>query len=267
MRSKCVFDGENYEALNAARGPVVVEIVDQLGERLGLRTAIDVGCGTGFFTALLESLGLRVLGVDGREENIEEAQKRFPRGRFLRMDAEDAALRGLGSFDLVFCFGLLYHLENPLLAIRHLRAMTKELLLVEGVISPGEEPSMTLIDEASSQDQGLNHVAFYPTEACLAKMLYRGGFPYIYRVTRVPEHPEYHDRPGWRKNRTVLAASCADLKTELLKALTEPAAGILPWDAASGVRGPAALNKLRRFWHRPLRAKLKTIRSLTARLS
>src|SRR5580765_2579479 len=117
--------------------------------------------------------GPKVIGVDGRQQNVEEARRRFPEIAFRHCDAQDAALRALGQFDLVFCFGLLYHLENPLLTIRHLHAMTTKLLLVEAVIFPGEEPIMALVDEGMTEDQGLNHFAFYPTEACLIKMLYR----------------------------------------------------------------------------------------------
>ena len=65
-----------------------------------------------------------MLGVDGRQENVEEAQRRFPQIPFRICNAQESALRDLGRFDLVFCFGLLYHLENPLIAIRQLCAMT-----------------------------------------------------------------------------------------------------------------------------------------------
>ena len=39
----------------------------------------------------------------------------------------------LGEFDLVLCFGLLYHLENPMRTIRHLRALTGQGLLLESM--------------------------------------------------------------------------------------------------------------------------------------
>jgi 2-polyprenyl-3-methyl-5-hydroxy-6-metoxy-1,4-benzoquinol methylase len=104
---------------------------------LGLRTALDVGCGLGHFSGLLHSSGLQVSAVDGRQGNVEEGRRRYPQVSFRKFDAEDYALRELGKFDLVFCFGLLYHLENPMLTIRHLQAMTKTLLLVEAVTFPG----------------------------------------------------------------------------------------------------------------------------------
>jgi tRNA (mo5U34)-methyltransferase len=52
-----------------------------------------------------------------------------------------------GIFDVTYCFGLLYHLRHPLLAIDKLRAVTGRVALVNNQITP----------EADA-----NHVAFYP---------------------------------------------------------------------------------------------------------
>ncbi|HEY2613608.1 MAG TPA: hypothetical protein VGI94_22565, partial [Reyranella sp.] len=52
------------------------------------------------------------------------ARKRFPDIPFAQGDIENAGIVALGRFDLTLCFGLLYHLENPMLAIRHLRALS-----------------------------------------------------------------------------------------------------------------------------------------------
>lgn len=152
---------------------MVAELVEVPGEGLGLQTTVDVARGLGYFTKLLDCLGLYMLGVDGARRFWRRGSGGFLRGVFLRMEVEGGLL-DLGCFDLVFCLWLLYDLENPL------RAMTRRLLAVEGVTYPGEEPSMTLVNEASSEDPGgWPHMAFYPTEACLVKMLYRAGFPRV----------------------------------------------------------------------------------------
>src|SRR5260370_25558098 len=142
LSSPRVFDQAHYDSLNVARGAKVSEILSELKDKLGLQTAIDVGCGFGYFSALLGSLGLAVSGVEGRRENAEEAARRTPGVVFHTLNAEDPALASLGRFDLVFCFGLLYHLENPFLAVRHLHAITEKILLVECVVFPGSEPIM-----------------------------------------------------------------------------------------------------------------------------
>jgi SAM-dependent methyltransferase len=257
-----IFDHQHYELLNSSRGAVVSRLLHELKVPLGLRTAIDVGCGLGFFSGLLRSLGLEIMGVDGRQQNVKEAQRRNPDIRFARFDAEDPSLRTLGIFDLVFCFGLLYHLENPLLTIRHLYAMTKKLLFVEAVIFPGDEPIMGLIDEAWHDDQGLNHVAFYPTEACLIKMLFRVGFPYVYEFTQQPDHADYNETSNSRRVRTMLAASLTPIISKQLALVREPHSLIQPWDVKSGLAPENAVQKLKRFVDKPLPEKMKSIRRI-----
>ena len=96
---------------------------------LGLHTALDLGCGVGYFSTMLRDLGLSVTAADARPKNIAEARSRHPGIDFRVADAEDASLASLGTFDLVVCFGLLYHLENPLRAMRNLRALTGKILV------------------------------------------------------------------------------------------------------------------------------------------
>ncbi len=260
-----VFDQKLYESLNSSRAEVVKRLLSELKEKLGLRTAIDIGCGVGYFAGLLRNLGFEITAVDGRQENVEEARRRFPQVRFETCDAEDPGLRQLGTFDLVFCFGLLYHLQNPLLTIRHLHVMTRQLLLVEAVIFPGETPIMGLVDEGLTEDQGLSHFAFYPTEACLVKMLYRAGFAFVYRFKKMPDHPDYRAGLGWRKVRTLLAASHADLHSALLTPVPEPNMAIRPWDGTSGIGGVDSVNRLLRFAGKPLPQKVQTIKRLLRR--
>lgn len=265
MASTRIFDQQHYDPLNSSRGEVVSRLLAEIKMPLGLRTAVDVGCGLGHFSGLLQSIGFEITGVDGRQQNVEEAQRRNPNIRFLRFDAEDPSLRSLGRFDLVFCFGLLYHLENPLLAIRHLRAMTEKLLLVEGVIFPGDEPTMGLVDEGPSEDQGLNHIAFYPTETCLQKMLYCAGFRFVYRFTTPPEHPGYHRSGRIPKIRSMLAASHELITSSQLEVVPQPSTPIQPWDAENVAANTSSAEALRGFSQKRLSEKLKILSFLVRR--
>jgi hypothetical protein len=121
---------------------------------------------------------------------------------------------------------------------------------------------MALVDEGPGDDQGLNHFAFYPTEACYQKMLYRAGFSCVYRFARMPEHPDYHGAPGWRRARTMLVASHTPLPGTLLTPVLEPSTTIRPWDGTSGVAGPDRVNRLLRFAWKPLPQKIETIKRL-----
>ena len=260
MSAPRVFDLRHYELLNRARGDVVVRLLTELRPKLGLRTAVDVGCGVGHFSGLLQSQGLETTGVDGRKENSEEAARRNQGIPFHTINAEDSQLVSLGRFDLVFCFGLLYHLENPLRAIRHLSAMTNNLLLIEAVIFPGDEPGMVLIDEFELDDQGLEHIAFYPTESCLVKMLYRAGFLRVYGLKKQPDHPEYHQSPASRRVRTMLAASCGPLDCAQLVEIKEPRSAVTPWDSAVTGEPSGEMLKLGRVASKPVIDRVAAIK-------
>lgn len=262
MSAPRIFDEQHYERLNSSRAAVVSALLAELKQPLGLETALDVGCGLGYFSGLLHSLGLDVTAIDGRPENAEAAARRNPGVKFYSYNAEDPALQTLGKFDLVFCFGLLYHLENPLLAIRHLHAMTKKLMLVEGVILQGDKPIMALIDEEVYDDQGLNHLAFYPTEACLVKMIYRSGMKCVYRLKIQPNHPNYRSGSGMPRVRTVLAATVNPVSSKLLEATLEPGTAIRPWDPSTVTSEHEGLQKLRRFLRTSMPQKMKLVRTI-----
>jgi FkbM family methyltransferase len=185
-------------------------------------TALDAGCGIGFFSNHLAQHGLKVTGIDARAENVAEAKSRYPGVDFRAQDVEDPSIRDLGSFDLVLCYGLLYHLENPFRAVRNLYEVTGRVLLIESLIAPYEGPLALLADESQGEDQALRHVAFIPTEACLVKMLYRAGFPAVYRLAEQPDHEEFRETLRQRRRRTVIAASKIDLRCDLLQAVPEP---------------------------------------------
>jgi SAM-dependent methyltransferase len=227
-----VFDQEHYIALNSTRSAFVSRFLPAWKSKFAMETAIDVGCGFGFFSSYLAERGFKVTAVDGREENAREAQRRNPSATISRYDAEDPQLASLGCYDFVLCFGLLYHLENPFRAIRILKSLTRHMLLLEGMCIPSSEPVMRLLDEGATDDQGLKHVAFYPSEACLIKMLYRAGFPCVYQFLEKPEHPDYQDNVERFRYRTILLASNDALRQPGVQLASEPVTPESLWQTA-----------------------------------
>jgi len=216
-----IFDRDFAQDYTKARQTVIRELLGPLKEPMQLASALDLGCGIGYFSKFLADLGFNVVAIDGRTENASEGQKRYPQVKFLSRDAEDPALPELGAFDLVLCVGLLYHLENPFRVIRSLHSLTKKVLIVEAMCAPGKEPALHLVDEERGEDQGLHYVAFYPTEACLVKMMYRAGFPHVYGFCTLPDHYLFHASFWRRQERTMLVASKEALKTSNLVPLSD----------------------------------------------
>lgn len=216
MANSTIFDEQSYQRRNAALTSVLRSVLPGLRERLHLETALHVGCGAGYFSALLAELGIQVQGVDGREENVRTAQLRLPSIPFRVANVEELDRESLGTFDLVFCFGLLYHLENPFRAIRNLYRITGKMLLVESMCIPEEGAQMHLLEEGRLADQALQYVAIYPSETALVKMLRHAGFAHVYCFRSAPDHIDFQ-RSFWRKPvRTLLLASNTSLDNPAL---------------------------------------------------
>ena len=118
-----------------------LEMVNQLveshfGARLPEISCLDVGCHEGFYTMAMARQGMRrVVGMDVREINLRKARFvaealgianiSFQQGNCEQLRAEE-----IGQYDLVLFLGILYHLENPMLCLRNVRSVTKELCIV-----------------------------------------------------------------------------------------------------------------------------------------
>lgn len=120
--------------------------------------------------------GFRILGLDARADNIHAAAQRCSGIQFVVSNIEDAKPENLGQFDMILCTGLLYHLENPLLAIRNFYALAKKFLVIEPMIIHESLPMAALVSEKDERDQAIQGVAFVASEQGLIKMLYRAGF-------------------------------------------------------------------------------------------
>ncbi|MBI4912646.1 MAG: DUF1698 domain-containing protein [Acidobacteria bacterium] len=122
--------------------------------------------------------------------------------RRIEMDVYQAGEENLGRFDVVFAFGLLYHLRHPLLALDRLGALCDGEIFVESAI----------LDDYSPYRGGLGHgypggqmvMEFYPgsqysrnptnwwvpTLDCLARMVFAAGFQEVraWKLTDQPPH-------------------------------------------------------------------------------
>ncbi len=254
-----VFDMPHYRRLNESREVFLKQILPPLVAELGIRRAADIGCGIGFFSELLRTSGFNVLGVDGRQQNVEEAKRRFPEIEFRVANAEETVITELGTFDLVLCFGLLYHLESPFRAIRNLAALTGKALLIDSTCIPGERPVLLFREEFDGNDQGLKYVALYPTESCLVKMLYQAGFIRVYRFRLLPDHPYYSEKMTRKRVRTFLLAVRQKVTNNFVEEIAEPTTEANPW-ATKWTGASEFARVLRRFLRRPLPEKMASLR-------
>ncbi len=74
------------------------------------KQVLDVGCGTGFFTAHYLARGAVVTGLDIAPTSVERLRARFPDARFVLADVSEADIEG--RFDIVNVFDVLYHIVD-----------------------------------------------------------------------------------------------------------------------------------------------------------
>jgi SAM-dependent methyltransferase len=99
----------------------------------GIRIA-DLGCLEGGYAVEFARLGFEVVGIEVRESNFAactyvKEKTNLPNLSFVKDDALN--IERYGSFDAIFCCGLLYHLDYPRKFINTLSAVCKRLLILQ----------------------------------------------------------------------------------------------------------------------------------------
>jgi SAM-dependent methyltransferase len=187
------FDTPAATEINQAR----LAHLQSLGLPLSSRSVLDVGCGVGHLAQFFVKQNCRVVCLDGRTENIDSLRVRY-RGLEAHVANVESDLSRFGHFDLVCCYGLLYHLENPLGALRNIAAVCDDLLLLETIICDHDKPILLLDDETKTYSQALQGLGTRPSPSFVAMALNRAGFSYVYAPKVPPDHPDF--RFEWRSN-------------------------------------------------------------------
>jgi SAM-dependent methyltransferase len=159
---------------------------------------LDVGAGVGHFLSYYLDRGCTVVALDGRPENIAELKVRFPAVEAHVADAQRLETRSLGQFDIIHCFGLLYHLESPISALRSFRETCTGILILETMVCDASRPVSVLADETKAASQALDGLGCRPSPAFVALALNRVGFRYVYGAAPPPRHEDFQFE--WQDN-------------------------------------------------------------------
>jgi len=218
-----VFDAPNAVAINQAR----MANLEAMGLPLAGKRVLDVGCGVGHLADRLVRMGASVVCMDGRESNIASLHERYPHLEAHVGNVETEPLSRFGRFAIVFSYGLLYHLENPLQSLRNMESVCDELLLLETIICDHEMALVRMEDESTDVNQALGGIAGRPTPHYVVLALNRVGFPHVYAPVTPPEHEDF--RFEWKNNldcardghnlRCIFVASRKELKNPALVSL------------------------------------------------
>ncbi len=103
---------------------------------------LDLGCGEGVYAIEAALRGAEVLALDARSQRMEQgaacaARHGLDTVRFIQEDVRRVTRAGVGSFDVVYLLGLLYHLDDPSLfsVLENVYDLCGGMLVVDTLIS------------------------------------------------------------------------------------------------------------------------------------
>ncbi|MGZ5034705.1 MAG: class I SAM-dependent methyltransferase [Usitatibacter sp.] len=210
------------EKIHDTRLKLMEKALDEaVGSDCSALTAVDLACHQGWFAMHLAKRGFReIVGVDGRDEHLSDARlmagilgvKSF---RTLKLNLEEAHAADIGEHDVALMLGLLYHLENPVRALRLARAVTRRTLIIESQVVPhmsgvvdwgaytfqrhmvGAFGIIDETDETHANEAGIHGICLAPSIEALEWLLKRVGFARVERL--LPPDDGYEQLVGQKR--------------------------------------------------------------------
>jgi SAM-dependent methyltransferase len=200
---------EYLDSIHRTRWHMILpELQRRFQGRWGAIRVLDAACNEGWFSFEVAKLGAKeVVGFDAREMNIRkaelvQAQTDANNVSFQVDNIFDISPGRYGTFDLVMCLGLMYHLEDPMGALRRLRSVASEFCVIDtevaragvsiaidrgpnaGVVNTAEAVAVIAEPEFKwNPVQSVTGIVLVPNLAALKTMLQHAGF----REIRVAE--------------------------------------------------------------------------------
>lgn len=188
------FRQPHYLELNKARLDHLAWLLDDLNFDPKGKRVLEVGAGIGDLTQFWIDRGALVTVSDGRKECYDYLTGRnfkVEQVWLLDLDQERPISklgRELRRYDVVFCYGILYHLKNPSRSLHWLLEDCKDLLLIETELREWVGRRNEMEDDPS---QGISKEVVIPSAQYLAGAVSWFGELKIPRTQ--PSHPEYEN--------------------------------------------------------------------------
>jgi methyltransferase family protein len=223
-------------------------VVDIVRRPLNNLRILDLACHEGLYAIEFARHGAEVVGIEGREMNIEKAKfvkdvLALQKLDFFQDDVRNLSRAKYGMFDVVLCLGILYHLDTPdvFAFMERISEVCTDVAIIDTRIAygpttpynykgtrywghiimehpPGALPEDKIKNYAASLD---NPVSFWLSRTSIYCVLVRLGFTSVYECYIPPEPTKPIDRI------TIVA-----IKGSQSKVINSPLMDDYPWESS-----------------------------------
>jgi hypothetical protein len=167
------------------------EHLASLGLSLDHCSVLEVGAGIGDHTSFFFDRSCAITTSDARQENLVLLRESCPYAETLLLDLDDPPASRGRRFEVVYCYGTLYHLSRPAEALAFLAGTCSRLLLLETWVSPDDGVALNpIVEDRANVTQSASGHGCRPTRAWVLAEL-RKQLPYAYITRTQPWHPEF----------------------------------------------------------------------------
>jgi SAM-dependent methyltransferase len=195
--------------LNARR----LEHLATLPLPLRSRRVLEIGAGVGDLTEFFVDRGCLVHATDARPEHVALMEQRFaghPLVTVQALDLDPPPATWPGVFDVVFCYGVLYHLSDPAAALDYMARACHDLLLLDTVVGDGTAGDVpSIAEDPAVAGAALSGRGSRPSRRWVWDRLGE-RFEHVYVPAAQPNHYEFPidwTRPGPFTRRAIFVAS------------------------------------------------------------
>jgi len=154
-------------------------------------SVLEVGAGIGDLSHYFLDRNCRLVITEARAANIKVLRERYPDVDVRVLDMENPILPPDIPFDVVHCYGLLYHLSRPERALEFLARCCARMLFLETCVSFGDTEELDLVtEERVNPTQSFTGKGCRPTREWVAARL-KEHFAYVYVPLTQPCHKEF----------------------------------------------------------------------------
>jgi Methyltransferase domain len=214
--------GEHIHGDEVKLRRILQVVSDAASKPLESARLLDLACHEGIYAIEFARHGASVLGIEGRQAHIEKGMfvkdaLSLDNLNFIQDDVRNLSKDKYGSFDVVLCLGILYHLEVPdvFRFIESIAEVCDDIAVIDTRIAPGptlpyvydgtkywgnrisegHQPSDTPEEKIKRYWASLDNVtSFHLSRTSLYCMLGRVGFTSVYECYIPPEPEKPVDR-------------------------------------------------------------------------